>query len=413
MRMGTMRMGMQTVYKLALSATIFTVLFTCGVLHPSTATATTYYVATTGNDANPGTQAQPFRTVAKGLSSLTAGDTLYLRGGTYSEGLNSNYQTIPTGTSWSNTVRIASAPGETAILKPNSGQVLNLTAAYIQYIIFENLVIDATFANEAVSLLYLHHVRFTGGELRNSIHQGFHAAAGAHHIEVLNMKVHHNGTNAFFDHGFYYSDVDDVLIEGCEIYNNQGYGVHFYNGGGTRGNRNIVRNNRIYSNGISSGAGGLTFGDQNDALMYNNLVYNNYKGMDVNKNVNNTKVYNNTFYNNSPSAGIEVSSSSTGAIIKNNIVYQNGSAIIDNGIGTVMLNNLTTDPKFVAPSTANFLLQSTSQAIDAGIALSEISADYDGIPRPQGSSYDIGAYEYHVSSQVPTPKNLKIISTAP
>jgi len=44
-----------------------------------------FYVASNGDDANPGTIEAPWRTVAKGLSSLAAGDTLYVRGGTYVE----------------------------------------------------------------------------------------------------------------------------------------------------------------------------------------------------------------------------------------------------------------------------------------------------------------------------------------
>jgi uncharacterized repeat protein (TIGR02059 family) len=46
--------------------------------------ATNYYVATDGNNNNNGTSlSTPFATVAKGLSMLYAGDTLFIRGGVY------------------------------------------------------------------------------------------------------------------------------------------------------------------------------------------------------------------------------------------------------------------------------------------------------------------------------------------
>ncbi|MGA3051204.1 MAG: right-handed parallel beta-helix repeat-containing protein [Chitinispirillaceae bacterium] len=45
--------------------------------------AATYYVATTGNDANPGTITQPFATLQKGADVAVAGDTVFIRGGTY------------------------------------------------------------------------------------------------------------------------------------------------------------------------------------------------------------------------------------------------------------------------------------------------------------------------------------------
>ena len=47
--------------------------------------AATFYVATTGNDANPGTAAAPFRTLLKGVQTLSSGDTLIVKGGTYAE----------------------------------------------------------------------------------------------------------------------------------------------------------------------------------------------------------------------------------------------------------------------------------------------------------------------------------------
>jgi len=44
----------------------------------------TYYVATNGNDANPGTITQPFARLSKAVFLMKAGDVIYVRGGTYS-----------------------------------------------------------------------------------------------------------------------------------------------------------------------------------------------------------------------------------------------------------------------------------------------------------------------------------------
>ena len=51
---------------------------------PIAANAANYYVATTGNDNNPGTLSQPWATWQKGFNSISAGDILFIRGGTYS-----------------------------------------------------------------------------------------------------------------------------------------------------------------------------------------------------------------------------------------------------------------------------------------------------------------------------------------
>lgn len=58
-----------------------------GLISPSkvSAAANTYYVSTTGDDLNPGTEAAPWKTVTKGVKSVMPGDTLYVRGGTYAE----------------------------------------------------------------------------------------------------------------------------------------------------------------------------------------------------------------------------------------------------------------------------------------------------------------------------------------
>jgi len=55
--------------------------------HPDKAHASgnNYYVATNGSNNNPGTLSQPFATIQKCASIAVAGDTCYIRGGTYRE----------------------------------------------------------------------------------------------------------------------------------------------------------------------------------------------------------------------------------------------------------------------------------------------------------------------------------------
>ena len=86
---------------------------------------------------------------------------------------------------------------------------------------------------------------------------------------------------------------------------------------------------------------------------------------------------------------------STNARVRNNISFSNGTNTDFSGTGTVASNNLTSNPSFVDATKGNFALQAGSGAIGAGVTLSEVPYDFDGISRPQGSAYDIGAYEYH------------------
>ena len=52
------------------------------------------FVATNGSDTNPGSQAAPFATIARAISSATSGATIVMRGGTYRETLGSIFKRV-------------------------------------------------------------------------------------------------------------------------------------------------------------------------------------------------------------------------------------------------------------------------------------------------------------------------------
>jgi hypothetical protein len=223
-----MKMGMQTVRPLALSSIMLTVLLTGGIWSPPAATAATYYVASTGNDANPGTQVQPFRTIAKGLTVLRAGDTLYLRGGTYKEGIDSLNKVIPGGTSWSNPITIGAYPGETVTLN-GPVNINGYGSRVYQYIIVDGLILDGMGVNQVGVFIggsNAHHIRVQNSEIKNHSSQGV-LAYDTTNLEYIRLKMHDNGTDRL-QHGFYMA-IKNALIDGCEVYNNSGYGIQTYN----------------------------------------------------------------------------------------------------------------------------------------------------------------------------------------
>lgn len=91
------------------------------VLHSSTSEL---YVATDGDDRNSGTRDRPFRTVAKGLGTVAAGQTLILREGRYHEG---NLQLTHAGRSEAPIV-IRAASGEKVILDGTDPELADLSA---------------------------------------------------------------------------------------------------------------------------------------------------------------------------------------------------------------------------------------------------------------------------------------------
>ncbi|MCP3682748.1 MAG: DUF1565 domain-containing protein [bacterium] len=78
-----------------------------------TAAGNEYYVSKSGSDSNPGTKEQSWRTVQKAANTLTAGDTVYVRAGTY----YIDGQIIPKYSGeYGKPITYAAHPGETVTL---------------------------------------------------------------------------------------------------------------------------------------------------------------------------------------------------------------------------------------------------------------------------------------------------------
>ncbi len=384
-------------------------LLNAAYLHSQTA----FFVAPNGIDSNPGTEAKPFLTIARGLSLLSPGKTLYIKSGTYSETLGNN---VPAGSSWSSPVTVAVYPGNTVtILPPGGDHVFNPAGSRSCYIILRGLTLDArnvildavkidqsgtNVANSA------HHIRIQDCEIRNAHAQGILMSVGTRYNEIRNCSIHDNGVTDFC-HGIYITSACN-LVDGCQVFHNAGWGIHVYEEGAIEDSAhdNTVCNNLIYDNAALGARGfgiGLYAGNNNVA--YNNVLWNNHGAIAIDYGATNTRVCNNTCYGNSAggNAGICVGAGSSAAILRNNIVVQSGTPISNSGSGTIQEHNLLTDPGFVDPAGHDFHLKSPSAAIDAGVAVSGFSVDCSGVPRPQGSAWDIGAYEYTATGSLPPP----------
>jgi hypothetical protein len=86
-------------------------------------------------------------------------------------------------------------------------------------------------------------------------------------------------------------------------------------------------------------------------------------------------------------------------IVMNRFSIDDGSSIINLGQWQALgydthsiLINLS--QLFVDIGNDDYHLAAGSQAIDVGVTLPDVPVDLDGRPRPAGSAFDIGAYEY-------------------
>lgn len=380
--------------------------------------AATFYVAPNGSDSNSGTESQPFRTLNKGVKALKAGDTLLVRGGTYKETL---IDVIPSGTSWSSPVSVRAAQGEQVIMKaPAAGDVLlAFLKTDTKYIIIDGFILDAD--NLSSFAVYIaegaERIRIMNSEIKNARNSGILVSAGQFDgtkwgccNEFINLDVHNNGKDKF-SHGLYVTTTNNI-IEYSRFYQNSGYGIHVYHSWGGV-NKNIIRYNQVYDNNTdSSSGGGIIVASGSESLVYNNIIWKNRHGLFVSSP--RSRIYNNTIYDNNKwgdGIGIVLQNDKSGVVIRNNIIYNNKDmSIYGINSGVTLTNNLLdVDPKFLEASTGDFRLQVGSPAIDTGIALSEVPDDFAGILRPQGSGYDIGAYEYRVVlNRLLPPTNLRI-----
>jgi hypothetical protein len=220
---------------------LFVVLIGPGAV--GTARATDYYVATTGSDSNAGTMDAPWATLQKGASTAVAGDTVWIRGGTYAvttpanSGAGINFS--KSGTSSAN-INYFAYQGEVPVFD------------------FTNLQISTTgyTMGFVVSGSYLH---FKGLEIccvpmnmysNNGISVNTPAANDT--FELLNM--HHNSGNGIFVGN---KSGGGHLILNCDAHDNydatsnqgqgqnaDGFGVHYQTTGGTT----IIRGCRSWWN---------------------------------------------------------------------------------------------------------------------------------------------------------------------
>jgi hypothetical protein len=175
-----------------------------------------FYVATTGNNSNPGTQAAPWRTIQYAADTARAGSTVNVRGGIYEELLSIN----ASGNATDGFITFRSYPGETAVLDAGhfapSGRQGVLTIHNQSY------------------------VRIEGFEIRNfrtAEHRlaplGISVMGAGSHIELLKNNVHHieqnfngrdgpgHGANGF-GIAVYGTDaktpITDLIIDGNEVH---------------------------------------------------------------------------------------------------------------------------------------------------------------------------------------------------
>jgi len=185
--------------------------------------------------------------------------------------------------------------------------------------------------------------------------------------------------------------IDDVLIENnivnVTIDQQVRYGIGMHNSGSLQSNRlsNItVQFNTIYIDGAYGWTAALRLAsnesDYDNITIVNNIFVSNLTGVDADQLII-------ADYLDYPPENITLSNNLFNHTFMAAVALWNGSE------GTYFGDDyVNATPEFV--STGDFHLTINSPAVDAANSSYTVGYDFDMVSRPQGSGYDIGAYEY-------------------
>ncbi len=361
-----------------------------------------------------GADGDAYNTIAESIAVMAAGDTTYIRSGTYTSITFTNINAA--AAAWGSAMtfaRYSGDPVDSVIISI----YINITGT-TRYIILDGLVVDGghTWPYGCVGGNPYGYIRVQNCELKNG------ARCGAQHnatpgMEYINCRIHDNGTD-YLDHGIYLYGVN-CLIDRCMIYNNSGYGVQLY-GGDISGT--IVRNNLIYNNGtLSEGLGAIIVGNATTTpvQILNNIIYDTTSKTNIAIDIDyggiadGTLIYNNTIDH--ATTGVHVAAGADNTEIKNTIIYNCGTTITDDLCGgkpcvSEATNYTGASPAFVNQAAHDYHLQTGSPCVGTGTTLT-YAYDIEGRARPQGAAWDIGAYETPEATAPPGATSLTYDST--
>jgi parallel beta-helix repeat protein len=437
------------------SIPVAAVLFCAAV--PAAATTTYHVASTPGaSDANPGTEGQPWATLqhAVDFPAVGAGDVIMVHAGTYAgariERSGSQAQPITLRAAAGENVLLDDASPAAA---HNSVLEVENFAGTVSWWVIEGFSVDGGETHfSGIDLRDTVGIVVRGNSVTGAFRTGIFTAFSDDVVIEANESfancehgIYHSNSG------------DRPLIRGNRLHGNSSAGIHMNadlsQGGDGIISDAVVEDNLAWDNGgglcgFTGGAAGINMDGVVDSLIRNNLIWDEHaSGIAVyridgavcsqgNRILNNTVLtaadgrwaYVQVDFDGTPPAGCpdnELANNvfwsahgfrgaisldepnPSGFASRSNTVE--GVFSVDDGNTTIGLaawqalghdagsqviaNATALAALFENMAGADFHLAPTSDAIDAGEPRADVAADLEGIPRPQGTGWDAGAYE--------------------
>jgi hypothetical protein len=305
-----------------------------------------------------GTSGATYTTIAAAIAAATSADTIRLITDiSENVSLNKNIAGIegdsPTSRrTWSNS---------------SASDLLSIDSGLNQAFLFKDLILTSNSSSSGL------------------IYHGTVGASTA--ITFRNVKWNHTGTA--FGHNYYNQNggvANMLTFDKCEFVGNASSSGAIAIANSTTTNTATIKNCLFYGYSVSSSQGVIA-----NSQTSSNLVID---------------VYCCTFYGNDTAYASNGRGNITDCVFIGNTddISLGGSAVIGDFTycgfgeqatgGTGCQFSLTAANEFVAAGSNNFHLNSGATCRNNGTTVASVTDDFDGVSRPQGSAYDIGAYEY-------------------
>ncbi|MGC2477860.1 MAG: choice-of-anchor Q domain-containing protein [Candidatus Sulfotelmatobacter sp.] len=350
----------------------------------SASASANFYVSTSGNDNNNGSESSPWRTISAAGSRVGPGSIVHVAPGTYAE---APYITV----SGQPSARICFISDVRWGAKITGTPTENYGVAVMGNY-FDVDGFDITNINPSGHLGIISQGSFNqivGNRVHDVAPIGGTDGVGGAGIMIGDITKHDNNVlqNVIYNignfnvnwasiHNIYYENKYGLIANNIS-FRSQGCGIQLWHNAGHL----VIANNTIFNNqlcGIVIGADDTPVGAVDD----------------YNITVNNIVVYNGSL--GAHYGIVEIGHTGTHNQYLNNLVWENvpGNFLLLNGV--VDKNTVTADPGFVnyqPDGTGNYHLLPTSPAVNTGTSYGAPKTDFDDGPRPIGPAWDIGAYE--------------------